>query len=200
MLWGWWPGGCWLLGWLLVAPPLLQDAHGWCTWKRRGFKRREPSSHARVAWRFLYISSTPPQKKSDSTTTSVWKMMHLPGKPETNGFRPLFSRKPPVGGGPGKPPPKLFEGQRCQELLDQQLGNPSFSLLSWVPRMWTRAYGVEGASFLAHVYHRSWKSPRGRGVIPSQCHLKPYNRLLLRAYEAIDCPLIDKWPAALGGG
>ena len=42
------------------------------------------------------------------------------------------------------------------------------------------------------------KIPTGPGgFIPT-----PNTLLLraLRAYEAIDCPLIDKWPAALRGG
>ena len=108
-------------------PRCFQDAHGWCTGrKRRGCpKRREPSSYARVAWRFLVyfiysVNYSPPKKVRLNNNHLCLKRndMHLPGKTLKRTERllgpPFFSRKTSS--------PKWFEGQRCQELLDQQLG------------------------------------------------------------------------------
>ena len=121
-------------------------------------------------------------------------MMHLPGKPELNGFSDLlFSRKPPVYVEVLGKPPKVRDAKSFWI---------STSVCGWDPRMFPpgQTNGVEGASFLGHMFIIDHENPHGgRGLYPKQCHLKPYNRLLLRAYEAIDCPLIDKWPAALGG-
>lgn len=193
MLWGWWPGGCWLLGWLLVAPPVA-PGRPWVVY------REETARLPQTTWAiklcaggleiFVYFSLlAPPKKKSDSTTTPLFEKWCI--FPEN-----LNWTASPTSFSLGKPSsPQIVRRSEMPRAFG------SAARFFWDPRMWTPGKSRGGRCQVSgsYVHHRSWKSPRGRGLYPKQCHLKPYNRLLLRAYEAIDCPLIDKWPAALGG-
>lgn len=167
--------GCWAGCWLL--PPLLQDAHGWCTWKRCGVKRREPSSYARVAWRFLYISVYSvnywPPKKVRQPHLCLKEMMNLPGKPELNErlLRPPFSpgnhrytwrssEKPPF--------------PNCSKVRDAKSFWISTSGFLGSQDVSTRVKpGWKVPGFWHMFFHRSWKSPQGRGgYTHPQCHPK----------------------------
>ena len=59
MLWGWWPGGCWLLGWLLVAPPVAsRTPMGGVPGGNGAVAPNDVSHQAMRGWPgdFLYIS------------------------------------------------------------------------------------------------------------------------------------------------